>query len=136
MKVLSAPKGMQDCFEQLDQLTSLNLSGCDIPSAHVIKGLAANKGVVKNLKELNLNTLGISSPEFILQLLPNLQVLTCLELRNGHEGITDDILQGIIEHCRNLEVLVLSNCSQLTDYGLTGRHDWQAGAMPMPHNEM
>ena len=120
MKGLSSPRGMKDCFEQLDYLQSLILAECDIPSRHVFAGLLANRGIRENLSYLNLNSLGIGSPENFIELLPTLTNLTHLEMRNEHAGVTDHAFQAIASNCKKLNVLVLSNCTQLTDCGFIG----------------
>ena len=68
---------------------------------------------------MKLNSFGISSSESFLRVIPELQALTTLELKNGHEGVTDAVVQSIVKHCHNLSELNLSNCGQLTDAAFT-----------------
>ena len=119
MKGLSSPRGLEESFQLLDKLTYLDASECDIPSSHMFNGLYQNKGVEKNLKVLILNSFGISSSDAFLRLVPTLKNLTRLELRNGHEGVTDQVVQAIIKHCQALEILDVSNCGQITDSAFT-----------------
>ena len=119
MKGLSSPRGLEESFQLLDKLTYLDASECDIPSNHLFNGLYHNKGVESHLKVLILNSFGISSSEAFLRLVPNLKQLTRLELRNGHEGVTDQVVQAIIQHCQTLEILDVSNCGQITDSAFT-----------------
>ena len=120
MKGLSSPNGLKDSFQLLDKLAFLDASECDIPSAHLFNGLFDNKGVEKNLKSLILNSFGISSTPLFECLVPSLKYLHTLELRNGHEGVTDQVVQAVNRHCNHLRTLVLSNCGQLTDAAFTG----------------
>ena len=117
MKGLSAPRGMNDCFQQLDRLRSLTVAECDIPSRHILQGLQYN---VQHLSFLNMNSLGISCPQSLVDLVPSLSSLSHIELRNEHAGVTDHVLQAIIKSCKNLSVLILNNCTQLTDCGFIG----------------
>ena len=120
MKGLSCPRGLEESFQLIDKLTYLDASECDIPSNHLFNGLYNNKGV-GNFKVLILNSFGISVSDTFLGVIPNLKHLTTLELRNGHEGVTDIVVQAIIKHCQQIEVLDLSNCGQLTDSAFTQR---------------
>ena len=118
MKGLSCPR-LEDSFQLMDKLAFLDASECDFPSSHLFNGLHQNNQAKKSLKTLKLNSFGISSSESFLRLIPDLQALTTLELRNGHEGVTDAVVQSIIKHCHNLNELNLSNCGQLTDSAFT-----------------
>ena len=117
MKGLSAPREMKNCFQQLDRLKSLTVAECDIPSTHILEGLQYN---VQHLSFLNMNSLAISCPQSLVDLAPSLSSLSHIELRNEHAGVTDHVLQAIIKSCKNLSVLILSNCTQLTDCGFIG----------------
>ena len=118
MKGLSCPR-LEDSFQLMDKLTFLDASECDFPSSHLFNGLHQNKQAKKSLKTLKLNSFGISSSESFLRVIPELQALTTLELKNGHEGVTDAVVQSIVKHCHNLSELNLSNCGQLTDAAFT-----------------
>ena len=86
-----------------------------------------------------MNSLGISASESLVALCPVLLNLvstfircsTCffnncetfqvhLELRNEHSGVNDIVLQNITKNCTRLSVLVLNNCTQLSDFGFIG----------------
>lgn len=132
---LSAPRGIPSCFEQLDHLRALNISECDIPSSHVVQGLIANKGVRNSLQVLRMNSFGISSPDSMLTLAPDLISLTRLELKNCHEGLNDSVLQSISLHCTSLRVLIINNCSRLTDSGFMMTMDQNAPAAERQSSE-
>lgn len=124
IKGISAPKGMENCLPLLDGLKTLDLSSCDIPSRKIADGLRPNR-----VEKLLLNSFGVSEAS-LLSMLPKLSALSHLELRNGHEGVTDDALQSIIKFCPNLNVLVLCNCTQLTDRGFVSSLSSQNASKP------
>ena len=120
MKGLSVPKGMSSCLAQIENLKEFDVSFCDIPSQHVLEGLHSNKSVLNSLQILKMNSFAISGSEKFADLAYHLHSLVKLELKNGHEGVTDKVLTSIISTCHQLEELNLSNCSRLTDMGFTG----------------
>ena len=131
MKGLSCPR-IENSFEILDKLIFLDASECDFPSNHLFNGLRNNEAK-KSLQTLKLNSFGISSSsDAFLRLIPDLTGLTTLELRNGHEGINDTVVQTIIVHCHNLKNLNLSNCGQLTDSAFVHAKDIHAQEQTTP----
>ena len=123
MKGISAPKGVKDCFQQIDSLIQLDVSCCDVPSQQMFEGLLANRGIVQSLQIFKLNSFSFVPDDFV-RIAPNLAHLVSLDLYNCHDGVTDRTLQAIVKFCPLIENLDLSNCGQLTDMGFITDSDF------------
>ena len=120
MRGLSAPKKFAECLAQLDHLESLDCSSCDIPSRHLAEGLCAAERETSTMKSLTLQSFSAAPENLALLVSSGLRNLVKLDLTNCHEAVTDLVLNKICSNMLFLKVLLLNNCSRLSDAGFTG----------------
>ena len=118
MKGLSIPKELELFFAQTDTLQTLNLAELDASGGDLSKGISGSKSRL-TLRSLTLTNF-VCSPSSLGTMLQGLSNLQELNLKNCQEGVTDEVLQKVIQCMSHIRTINVSDCRRLTDAGFVG----------------
>ena len=118
LKGLSIPKDLELFLAQTDSLSTLNMAELDASGADLSRGILASKSKF-TLRSLTLTNF-VCNPDSLGTMLQNLPNLRELHLKNCQEGVTDEVLQKVIQHMAHIQIINVSDCRRLTDAGFIG----------------